>query len=44
MTNVDEEAYLQVEAYLDHRQIRRAKCQYEKETGDVSPSHYPSTP
>ncbi|KAH9780682.1 hypothetical protein KPL71_008170 [Citrus sinensis] len=32
MTNADEEAYLQAEAYL------------EKETGDVSPSHYPSTP
>ena len=44
MTNADEEAYLQAEAYLDQRQIRRAKHQYEKETGDVSPSHYPSTP
>ena len=44
MTNADEEAYLQAEAYLDHKQIRRAKHQYEKETGDVSPSRYPSTP
>ncbi|KAH9734769.1 hypothetical protein KPL71_017494 [Citrus sinensis] len=32
MTNADEEAYLQAEAYLDQRQIHRAKCQYEKET------------
>ncbi|KAL9437890.1 hypothetical protein AB3S75_023707 [Citrus x aurantiifolia] len=44
MTDFDEEAYLQAEAYLDQRQIRRAKRQYEKETGDVSPLHYPSTP
>ena len=44
MTNADEEAYLQAEAYLDQRQICRAKHQYEKETGYVSPSHYPSTP
>ena len=44
MANADEEAYLQAEAYLDHRQIRRAKRQYQKETGDVSPSYYPSTP
>lgn len=44
MTSVDEEAYLQAEAYLDHKQIGRAKRQYEKETGDVSPSRYPSTP
>ena len=43
MTDVDEDKYLQAEAYLDQRQIRRAKRQYEKETGDVSPSHYPST-
>ena len=40
MTHANEEAYLQAKAYLDHRQIRRAKRQYEKETGDVSPSHY----
>ncbi|KAK9192912.1 hypothetical protein WN944_003606 [Citrus x changshan-huyou] len=44
MTNADEEAYLEVETYLDNRQIRRAKRQYEKDTGDVSQSHYPSTP
>ena len=44
ITNADEEAYLQAEAYLDQRKIYRAKRQYEKETGDVSPSHYPSTP
>ena len=44
MTNADEESYLQVKAYLDQRQIRRAKRHYEKETGDVSLSHYPSTP
>ena len=44
MTDADEEAYLQAEAYLDHKQIRRAKRQYEKETGDVSPSRYQSTP
>ena len=44
MTTADEEAYLQAEAYLDQRQIRHAKRQYEKATGDVSPSHYPSTP
>ncbi|KAH9686199.1 hypothetical protein KPL70_014281 [Citrus sinensis] len=43
MTTTDEEAYLQAEAYLDQRQIRRAKRQYEKATGDVSPSRYPST-
>ena len=30
--------------YLDQRQIRRHKRQYEKDTGDVSPSRYPSTP
>ncbi|GAY66328.1 hypothetical protein CUMW_247850 [Citrus unshiu] len=35
MTNADEEAYLQAGAYLDHRQIHRVKCQYEKETGDT---------
>ena len=44
MTKEDEEAYLQAEAYLAQRQICRAKHQYEKETGDVSLSHYPSTP
>ena len=44
MIDSDEEAYLQAEDYLDQRQIRRAKRQYEKETGDVSPSCYPSTP
>ncbi|KAH9686105.1 hypothetical protein KPL70_014232 [Citrus sinensis] len=44
MTPADEEAYLQAEVYLDQRQIRRAKRQYEKATGDVSPSRYPSTP
>ena len=44
MNAADEEAYLQAETYLDQRQIRRAKRQYEKETGDVSPSHFPSTP
>ncbi|KAL9429412.1 hypothetical protein AB3S75_031259 [Citrus x aurantiifolia] len=44
MTDADEEAYLQAEAYLDQRQIRRAKRHYEKETSDVSPSHYPSIP
>ncbi|KAH9686078.1 hypothetical protein KPL70_014214 [Citrus sinensis] len=38
MTSADEEAYLQAEAYLDHKQIGRAKRQYEKETGDRSPS------
>ncbi|KAH9671268.1 hypothetical protein KPL70_017299 [Citrus sinensis] len=43
MTTADEEAYLQAKAYLDQRQIRRAKCHYEKATGDVSPSRYPST-
>ena len=43
MTDADEEAYLQAEGYLDQRQIRRTKRQYEKETGDVSPSYYPST-
>ena len=40
----DEEKYQQVEAYLGQRQIRRHKRQYEKETGDVSSSRYPSTP
>ena len=44
MSEVDEEKYQQVEAYLDQRQRRQHKCQYEKDTGDVSPSRYPSTP
>ena len=44
MTDADEDKYQQAEAYLDQRQIRRHKRQYEKETGDVSPSRYPSTP
>ncbi|KAH9716813.1 hypothetical protein KPL71_021589 [Citrus sinensis] len=44
MTNANEEKYLQTEASLDQRQIWRAKRQYEKETGDISPSPYPSTP
>ncbi|KAH9686196.1 hypothetical protein KPL70_014280 [Citrus sinensis] len=44
MTEADEEKYQQAETYLDQRQIRRHKRQYEKETGGVSPSHYPSTP
>ena len=43
MTAADEEAYLQAKAYLDQRQIHRAKRQYEKETSDVPPSHFPST-
>ena len=43
MTDSDEDKYLQAEAAVDQRQIRCAKSQYEKETGDVSPSHYPST-
>ena len=44
MSAADEEKYQQAEAYLDQRQIRRHKHQYEKETGDVSLSRYPSTP
>ncbi|KAH9668421.1 hypothetical protein KPL70_021414 [Citrus sinensis] len=44
MSEVDEEKYQQAEAYLDQRQRRRHKRQYEKDIGDVSPSHYPSTP
>ncbi|KAH9649388.1 hypothetical protein KPL70_025965 [Citrus sinensis] len=44
MSEADEEKYQQAEAYLDQRQRRRHKRQYKKETGDVSPSHYPSTP
>ncbi|KAH9724647.1 hypothetical protein KPL70_007562 [Citrus sinensis] len=44
MSEADEEKYQQAEAYLDQRQRRRHKRQYEKETGDVSPSRYPSTP
>ncbi|KAH9704968.1 hypothetical protein KPL70_011686 [Citrus sinensis] len=44
MSEVDEEKYQQAEAYLDQRQRRRHKRQYEKDTGDVSPSRYPSTP
>ena len=44
MSDANEEKYLQAKAYLDRRQIRRAKRQYEKATGDVSPSRYPTTP
>ncbi|KAH9716750.1 hypothetical protein KPL71_021566 [Citrus sinensis] len=44
MTEADEDKYQQAEAYLDQRQIRRHKRQYEKDTRDVSPSRYPSTP
>ncbi|KAH9792652.1 hypothetical protein KPL71_004214 [Citrus sinensis] len=44
MTEVDEAKYQQTEVYLDQRQIRRHKRQYEKDTGDVSPFRYPSTP
>ncbi|KAH9769385.1 hypothetical protein KPL71_011979 [Citrus sinensis] len=44
MTEADEAKYQQAEAYLDQRQRRRHKRQYEKATGDVSPSRYPSTP
>ena len=44
MSEVDEEKYQQAEAYLDQRQRRRHKRKYEKDTGDVSPSRYPSTP
>ena len=44
MYDADEEKYQQAEAYLDQRQRRRHKRQYEKDTGDVSPSRYPSTP
>ncbi|KAH9668449.1 hypothetical protein KPL70_021422 [Citrus sinensis] len=36
MTEADEEKYHQAEAYLDQRQRRRHKRQYEKDTGDVS--------
>ncbi|KAH9668393.1 hypothetical protein KPL70_021397 [Citrus sinensis] len=44
MSEVDEEKYQQAEAYLDQRQRRQHKRQYEKDTRDVSPSRYPSTP
>ncbi|KAH9769574.1 hypothetical protein KPL71_012060 [Citrus sinensis] len=44
MTEADEDKYQQAEAYLDQRQIRRHKRQYKKDTRDVSPSRYPSTP
>jgi len=44
MIEADEAKYQQTEVYLDQRQIRRHKRQYEKDTGDVSPSRYPSTP
>ena len=44
MTEADEEKYQQAEEYLEQRQIRHAKCQYEKATGNVSPSRYPPTP
>ena len=37
MSKANEEKYQQTEAYLDQRQRRRHKQQYEKETGDVSP-------
>ena len=32
------------EDYLIHQEIQRAKEDYENETGDVSPSRFPSTP
>ena len=32
------------EDYLIYQQIRKAQKQYEKETGEISPSRYPSTP
>ncbi|KAH9792641.1 hypothetical protein KPL71_004209 [Citrus sinensis] len=35
MTEADEDKYPQAEAYLDQRQIRRHKRQYEKDTRDV---------
>ncbi|KAH9716863.1 hypothetical protein KPL71_021603 [Citrus sinensis] len=44
MTEADEAKYQQAEAYLDQRQRHWHKRQYEKATGDVSPSRYPSTP
>ncbi|KAH9686106.1 hypothetical protein KPL70_014233 [Citrus sinensis] len=44
ISEVDKEKYQQAEAYLDQRQRRRHKQQYEKDTGDVSPSRYPSSP
>ncbi|KAH9668396.1 hypothetical protein KPL70_021399 [Citrus sinensis] len=44
MTEADEEKHHQAKAYLDQRQRRRHERQYEKDTGDVSPSRYPSTP
>ena len=44
MTDANEDKYLQAEASLDQKQIRRAKHPYEKENGDMSSSHYPSTP
>ena len=44
MSEADEAKYQQAEAYLDKRQRRRHKRRYEKDTGDVSPSRYPSTP
>ncbi|KAH9724636.1 hypothetical protein KPL70_007559 [Citrus sinensis] len=44
MSEANEEKYQQTEAYLDQRQRRQHKRQYETETGDVSPSRYPSTP
>ena len=44
MSKADEAKYQQAEAYLDKRQRRRHKRHYEKDTGDVSPSRYPSTP
>ncbi|KAH9734699.1 hypothetical protein KPL71_017463 [Citrus sinensis] len=44
MTEANEAKYQQTEVYLDQRQIHRHKRQYEKDTGDLSPSRYPSTP
>ncbi|KAH9649387.1 hypothetical protein KPL70_025964 [Citrus sinensis] len=44
MTEADEIKYQQIEVYLDQRQICRHKRQYKKDTGDMSPSCYPSTP
>ncbi|KAH9744197.1 hypothetical protein KPL70_003588 [Citrus sinensis] len=32
------------EDYLIYQEIRKARKQYEKETGDISPSRFPSTP
>ena len=32
------------EDYLIYQEVQKAGKQYEKETGDISPSKYPSTP